>query len=74
MLFSSVLILYLHYQIFEFDINIHIPVLVWTSIGSTYRKGELLKQNSLLHKIHDRVGVELVFPYVMNVYEYDIII
>ena len=31
----------LHYQIFEFDINIQI--LVWI-IGSTYRKGEILKQ------------------------------
>ena len=30
----------LHYQIFEFDINIQI--LVWI-IGSKYRKGEILK-------------------------------
>ena len=31
----------LHYQIFKFDIGIQI--LVWI-IGSTYRKGEILKQ------------------------------
>ena len=32
----------LHYQIFKFDTNI-IQTLVWI-IGSTYRKGEILKQ------------------------------
>ena len=31
----------LHYQIFKFDI--HIQILVWI-FGSTYRKGEILKQ------------------------------
>ena len=42
--YISVLILNssLHYQIFEFDTNI-IQILVWI-IGSTYRKGEILKQ------------------------------
>ena len=42
--FISVLILNssLHYHIFEFDTNI-IQILVWI-IGSTYRKGEILKQ------------------------------
>ena len=44
----------LHYQIFEFDINIQI--LVWI-IGSTYRKGEIF---SLLHEIHNGVGVGLM--------------
>ena len=45
--FISVVILNssLYYQIFEFDIDIDndIQILVWI-IGSTYRKGEILKQ------------------------------
>ena len=49
----------LRYQIFEFDINIQI--LVWI-IGSTYRKGEILKQkwhvNHQLYHCYTRCTIE----------------